>query len=106
MSTTYEFYTQTFFGKKIPQDDFDYFAARAEEFISSRLGSVTDGEKLNKAVCACAEVYYSDEPNTVMTSEKVGDYSVTYAESSGSGKSLESRLAAALSLYLPSVGWC
>ena len=106
MSTTYEFYTETFFGKKIPESDFDYYAARAEEYISARCGELPDTENIGKAVCACAEVIFSDELNTVMTSEKVGDYSVTYAESSGSGKSLESRLAAALSLYLPSVRWC
>ena len=104
--TTYQFYTEEYFGNKIPEEDFYYYAARAEDYITARFGTVSDEDKLNKAVCACAEVYFSDEPNTVMTAEKVGDYSVTYAESSGSGKSLESRLAAVLSLYLPSVRWC
>ena len=106
MSTTYEFYTGTFFGKKIPESDFAYYAARAEEYISARCGELPDTENIGKAVCACAEVYFSDEPNSVMTSEKVGDYSVSYASGSSVSMSLESRLAAVLSLYLPSVRWC
>ena len=106
MNTTYDFYTGTFFGKKIPESDFDYYAARAEEYISARCGSVPAGEMLDKAVCACAEVYYSSEPGTVLSSEKVGDYSVTYSGGADMSQSLESRLIAVLSVYLPAVGWC
>ena len=106
MSVSYEYYTQTFFGKKIPESDFDYYAARAEEYISARCGTVSDTDKLSKAVCACAEVYFSGEPGRVMSSEKVGDYSVTYSEGGNAGQSLERRLLAALSAYLPTAGWC
>ena len=106
MSATYEFYTQTFLGRKIPEDVFAYYAARAGEFITARYGSVPAGEMLDKAVCACAEVCYSSEPGTVLSSEKVGDYSVTYSGGADMSQSLESRLVAVLSVYLPAVGWC
>ena len=106
MSTTYDFYTGTFFGKKIPESDFDYYASRAEEYISARCGTVPGTDKLSKAVCACAEVYFESEPGVRLSSEKVGDYSVTYSGGADMSQSLESRLLAVLSVYLPAVGWC
>ena len=101
----YDFYKNTFFGSKIPEDDFLYYAARATEYIDSRFGEdAADQDVLAKACCALAEVLFSDEPGKVVSSEKVGDYSVTYA--AGQSVSLESRLAKTAAKYIPIVGWC
>lgn len=99
-----DFYRSDFCGKLIPDEDFDYYALRATDYLITRYGSnVSDAYTLSKACCAIAEVYYQSEPEHSISSEKVGDYSVTYASPGGG---LSSRLAAAASIYLPSVGWC
>lgn len=101
----YDFYKNTFFGSKIPEDDFLYYAARASEYIDSRFGeNAADRDVLAKACCALAEVLFGDEPGKIVSSEKVGDYSVTY--SAGQSESLESRLAKTAAKYIPIVGWC
>jgi hypothetical protein len=103
----YDFYRNMFFGSKIPEDSFLYYAARASEYLDSNFGEYTaDEELMSKACCALAEVFYSDEPEQNASSEKVGDYSVTYASSVSRSKSLESRLAEAAARYIPIVGWC
>lgn len=106
--TSYEFYTDTFCGTKIPQDVFDYVSARADDFLTANFDtSSVDETTLNKAVCACAEVYYSATTNTEnISSEKVGDYSVTYASKADQGKSLTDQLLEAAAIYFPTTGWC
>ena len=103
----YDFYKNTFFGSKIPEDDFLYFAARASEYIDSRFGeNAADEEVLAKACCALAEVFYDDQPEQNISSEKVGDYSVNYSTTASRSESLESRLAKTAARYIPLVGWC
>ncbi len=99
-----EFYKSDFCGKLISDEDFDYYAQRATDYIIARYGNnASDAYTLSKACCAVAEVYYKAEPERNISSEKVGDYSVTY---SSSGGNLSSRLADAASAYLQQVGWC
>lgn len=101
----YNFYKNTFFGSKISEDDFLYYAARATEYIDSRFGEeAADQDVLARACCALAEVLFGCEPGKVVSSEKVGDYSVTYA--ADQSVSLESRLAKTAARYIPIVGWC
>lgn len=106
--TSYDFYTQTFFGSKIPEDVFSYAAARAEDFITANFDtSSVDETTLCKAVCACAEVYYSATTDTEnISSEKVGDYSVTYGTRAEQSMSLSQRMLEAAFAYFPTVGWC
>jgi len=106
--TSYDFYTETFCGSKIPQDVFDYAAARAEDFLTANFDtSSVDEITLNKAVCACAEVYYYSTTNTEnISSEKVGDYSVTYGSKASQSMSLTDQLLEAASIYFPTAGWC
>lgn len=103
----YYLYKNTFFGSKIPEDDFLYYAARASEYIDSRFGEeATDEECLAKACCALAEVFYGEEPGKAVSSEKVGDYSVTYAAGADQSASLENKLAQTAARYIPLIGWC
>lgn len=75
----YTFYTTVFYGSKIPENEYPYFAERATEYIDSLTFAASDDTQLSKAFCACAEVMYSAQPDKQVTSEKVGDYSVSYA---------------------------
>lgn len=103
----YDFYKNTFFGSKIPEDNFLYYTARASEYIDSKFGAnAADEERLAKVCCALAEVIYSDEPGKVVSSEKVGDYSVTFAANASQSASLESRLAETAARYINLIGWC
>lgn len=103
----YDFYKNTFFGSKLSEDDFLYFAARASEYIDSKFGeNAADEERLAKVCCALAEVIYNEEPGKVVSSEKVGDYSVTFAANASQSASLESRLAETAARYINLIGWC
>mgnify|MGYP002727238318 FL=1 len=75
----YTFYSAVFYGSKIPENEYPYFAERATEYIDSLTFAASDDTQLSKACCACAEVMYSAQPDKQVTSEKVGDYSVSYA---------------------------
>ena len=85
----YVFYTTEYLNGKesvIPENDFAYYSARAEQDILTatfgRADFTTDEEKM----CACemAEIKYSSDRDrhSSISSEKVGSYSVTYEESS------------------------
>lgn len=100
----YEFYKKSFFGIKIPEDDFLYFAARASEYLDSLRFSETDEISLSKACCACAEIMYSSQPDKQLMSEKAGDYSVTYA-SSQTNVSDDLFRTAKKYINIPTVGW-
>lgn len=100
----YDFYTCEFYGKKIPEEEFPYFAERASEYIDSLIFPEPEEIRLKNACCVCAEIMYGAQPDKQISSEKVGDYSVSYA--SGQTKAAD-ELLAAVSRYLDirTVGW-
>lgn len=100
----YDFYTGEFFGKKIPEEEFLYFSERASEYIDSLIFAETDEISIAKACCACAEIMYSAQPENQITSEKVGDYSVSYAANQ-TAVSDELLKTASRYLNLRRVGW-
>ena len=92
------FYKAKFHGTKIPDDNFDYYAGIATDYIIANFDySSAETEKLSKACCAVAEVYYSEESQNSISSEKVGDYSVTYQTDS---RQLKTKLYETASRYL------
>lgn len=106
----YRFYKDEFHGKLIPAEDFDRAAISATQYINNvtfgRIGSnVTEAVK--NACCAAAEVYYSGSVSpraaSGVTSEKVGNYSVSYAAAENSGTQ-QKRLKSAVKLWLGSTG--
>ena len=100
----HNFYTTEYHGKKIPEEEFPYFAERASDYIDSLNFAETDEISLAKACCACAEIIYSAQPEKKITSEKVGDYSVSYAANQ---TSVADELLKTASRYinLRRVGW-
>lgn len=100
----YTFYITVFYGCKIPEKEYPYFAERASEYIDSLTFAEPDDIQLGKACCACAEIMYSAQPDKQITSEKVGDYSVSYAQVQ---TSTADELLRTVSRYLDirSVGW-
>lgn len=100
----YTFYTTVFYGNKIPEQEYPYFAERASEYIDSLTFLAADDTRLGKACCACAEIMYSAQPDKQITSEKVGDYSVSYASAQTTAAD---DLLSTASRYLDirSVGW-
>lgn len=108
----YTYYKEKFCGKLIPQDDFLYFAARASEYIGwHTFDRITDEYmkneeaavlKIKSCCCALAESEYKFEQNSDISSEKNGNYSVTYEKKSDSSHNAEkSRIIA---MYLGNTG--
>lgn len=100
----YTFYTVAYYGSKIPEAEYPYFSERASEYLDSLSFAETDEINLAKACCACAEIMYSAQPEKQITSEKVGDYSVSYAQVQTSAAD-ELLKTASRYLNLRSVGW-
>lgn len=100
----YDFYVYEYFGERIPEEDFKYFSERASEYLDSLSFAETDEISLAKACCACAEIMYSAQTENQITSEKVGDYSVSYAQTQTTVAD-ELLKTASRYLNLRSVGW-
>ena len=87
---TYSYYTDTYLGSDIAEDDFDALALRAsaqlDRITYNRAASVTDADDLDAmkmATCAIAEEIQTiaqEGSSGGITSERVGSYSVTYAD--------------------------
>ncbi|MBO5449678.1 MAG: hypothetical protein J5994_10185 [Ruminococcus sp.] len=102
----YTFYTTAYYGSKISENDFPYFAERASDYIDSLSFAETDEISLAKACCACAEIMYSAQPEKQIASEKVGDYSVSYAQGNDQTSVADELLKTASKyLNLRQVGW-
>ena len=97
MLVDYEYYINTFKGDLVPQDKFDKLSQIAEsEVMTSILGrDFTNFEKQVKtAICEIIDVFYNQElikekymgtitgSESVITSEKVGDYSRNFGNAS------------------------
>lgn len=102
----YAFYRSSFHGKKIPSEDFAYYAEKASDFIDSKLGVQSAEFKVKKACCAVAETLLLNEQGGGVVSETVGDYSVSFANGVSNTKTHEQRLTETLQLYFSPVRWC
>lgn len=110
MYADYVYYTEKFHGSLVPEKSFERNALQASQYIDNvtfgRIGSdVTDAVK--NACCALAEIYYSGtvSPRAAsgVTSEKVGNYSVSYAAAENVSTQ-QKRLRSAVKLWLGSTG--
>ena len=106
----YSYYKDKFHGKLVPEESFERNALQASQYIDNvtfgRIGSdVTDAVK--NACCALAEIYYSGtvSPRAAsgVTSEKVGDHSVSYAAAENASTQ-QKRLRSAVKLWLGATG--
>lgn len=100
----YDFYIYDYFGERIPEEDFKYFSERASEYIDGLIFDEPEEITLKKACCACAEIMYSAQTENQITAEKVGDYSVSYAQTQTTVAD-ELLKTASRYLNLRSVGW-
>ena len=81
------YYSETYFGKKIPEDSFPEFEKKAEAVLHmitfdrvKRLPEIPD--IIKDAICAMAETAYQENKKTPgVKSENIDGFSVTYANS-------------------------
>ena len=92
MIVDYDYYIHTFDGDLVPEESFDKFSLKAEQTVMIRmLGKDYSHHllKVKNAICEILEIYYNQKlnkdkmneltnNNSVITSEKVGDYSRSY----------------------------
>lgn len=113
MYADFEFYINTYKGKMLPPSDFDSYAERASGYIDSQTAGKAsrhaDNEKVKRCECAVAEALFKNHEseaskNTPKTSEKVGDYSVSYAVTVLTVEQMNGEIASIISRYLWGTG--
>lgn len=114
----YNDYKFIYFGTAIPETDFGRLAERASEYVDFctfnrlRADNTLITDDVVKCVCALAEKQYtyeqtSENGDMLKTSEKVGEYSVSYAaptDSKGHVLTLEDKKKAIIRQYLAHTG--
>ena len=113
MYADYSYYSKVYHGK-LSENDYTPYAEKAGAYIDKRTdflfeknGLPAEGSSLARRLmtcsCAIADEYYRTETGAAYskTSEKVGEYSVSYA--SGDVKSADERLYDIAELYIPDV---
>lgn len=108
MKVDYSFYTDTYGGKRISQNDWLRISQKAEQRLDSftfgRCSGDWEGEtwcnQAKCAVCEMAEIIQADEKRGGKTSENTDGYSVSY----DTGKSLGSMLYDVAQVYLGDTG--
>lgn len=101
----YSFYTGTYLGNQIAESEFPRLALRASEYLDRITGgqaaNFASKELLQKAVCAVAEAWQSNEEGGEVVSQSVGSWSKSFASSV---KTKEQRLLDAARMYLSQLG--
>ena len=115
MYADYTFYSTTYLGNAIPEDEFSQWSTRASSYLDyitmSRIPEEVPKE-VEMACCSVADVYYQLEQdaevslNGLIKSERSGSYDVTYADMSSEKytEQSEQRLYDAALLYLRMTG--
>lgn len=111
------FYSTVYLGTAIAQADFPRLALRASEAVdrltfnraSAIVTAATDTDaidRIQKATCAIAEEIQKQDMTGVdgLTSERLGNYSVTYGEGAQAAMTNAQRLSNAARMYLGSTG--
>jgi hypothetical protein len=115
---TYSYYTTTYLGTEIASADFAQLALRASAMIdrltfnraAAIIAANTPAETVDAiqmATCAVAEEIQSIESagnNDGISSERIGNYSVTYTANAAAQMTRSQKLSVAAALYLASTG--
>lgn len=115
---TYSYYTATYLGTTIASGDFARLVLRASAVIDqltfNRAAAIITADDpeatvtaIEMATCAVAEEIQTQEANANsdgVTSERVGNYSVTYGSKSQSALTNQQKLSNAAKLYLGNTG--
>lgn len=89
--TNYKYYTEKYLSGResvLPESSFAFWERKASQLIRKQtFGNIDESteipEKVQLCVCEVAErLYQQEQEDTVISSEKVGDYSVTYRNQS------------------------
>lgn len=106
MYADYIFYTDEYEGFRIPQERFGYFCRKASKLLDRYLSrAVTEADEtpdLKCAVCELCDSLYAMETSRSaegISSESIGDLSVTYKDTSGD-KAVGSAVSAVLKAWL------
>lgn len=106
---TYNWYTETFKGKVIPNEAaFDGAITEAEAYINHiTRGRITEAtEEVKNAICAVAEVIHNQAQDGALevSSESVGNHSKSYSRKTVSTAEREAEKARKATLYLSRTG--
>jgi len=90
MYATYAFYTDTYKGTTLTENNFDHYELRAEAYLKSLTLGKSDkytGNELKHCACAVADkLFHQDNDDEYkrsgISSEKVGEYSVSFVNNS------------------------
>ena len=108
MKVEYSFYTDSYGGNRISQDDWKRISQKAEQRLDSYTFGRCSGDweeeawcsRAKCAVCEMTEILYADENRNGKTSENTDGYSVSY----DTGKTLDSMLCDVVRVYLGNTG--
>ena len=101
----YAYYTGTYKGNAIAEEEFDRLITRASSYIdrvtAGGASSSPSAEPVKMAACAVAEAWQVNEQGGELTSQSVGSWSRTFATKV---KTPEARLYEAAAMYLEGTG--
>ena len=119
MSADYSFYTNTYHGSLIPEEDFPFWLGKAD----ARLEELTWGRcfdsglpesvqtRVSLAECAIADALFSVDSASaalaaavMVAEEKVGSHSVKYRDAASASQALSSQIRSLASAYLLATG--
>lgn len=101
----YEFYTDTYGGSEITETEFPRLVNQASAYIDlltfNRAADDEDNTvSIQMAACSAAETLKKQEEGGELQSERVGNFSVTYANTPDKELSIKSKVEQAIRLYL------
>lgn len=108
MYADYDYY-RTLYGGKLSDEEYTFAAARASEYLASvthdRITEdILTGRAVKMCCCAMADLIQKQEQRDGKTAEKVGDYSVSYADSSTNQTARQKRRYELAYMYLSRYG--
>ena len=107
----YNYYTTTYKGTAIAlETDFDYYAEQGLLYIDQQImGDIPENnDSIKKCICRLADLLYINKVNKnleeVKSSEKIGEYSVSYAVKTLSVAEISNEVNNIIHLYLGKSG--
>ena len=110
--TNYVYYQNTYKGDLIPSNKFEFYARKATQFIKintfERIDELNVSDEVQMCCCELAELEYrvSNTAKTDgVTSEKVGEYSVSYESAQSIRDNKQKDMKNVLKLWLADTGF-
>lgn len=107
----YSYYKIQYKGDLIPSDNFEFYCRKATQYIKTNTFDRVDEnnvpEEVKMCCCELCDVLYRADQSTKangITSEKVGEYSVSYESAQSIKENLKKEINEVLRLYLANTG--